>query len=180
MHECRDPAHVHGDPTIERAWGPGVSGWGLGVSGRGDPERACAHGPVRACVRAWAPRANGHEDPVRACVRAWAPRASGHGDPDPVRVCMETKRAWGPGASVRAWAPRASGRGDPVRASVHGPGACMHACTGPVRACVRAYPASAYVRGSSGHGHGRAGIRQGQRRHHPSSHVPVSIQGVKK
>ena len=143
MHECRDPAHVHGDPTIERAWGPGVSGWGLGVSGRGDPERACAHGPVRACVRAWAPRANGHEDPVRACVRAWAPRASGHGDPDPVRVCMETKRAWGPGASVRAWAPRASRRGDPVRASVHGPREragvgtqCEQACTGPVRACM--------------------------------------------
>ena len=127
MHECRDPAHVHGDPTIERAWGPGVSGWGLGVSGRGDPERACAHGPVRACVR------------------AWAPRASGHGDPDPVRVCMETKRAWGPGASVRAWAPRASRRGDPVRASVHGPREragvgtqCEQARTGPVRACMHA------------------------------------------
>ena len=25
MHECRDPAHVHGDPTSEQAWGPGAS-----------------------------------------------------------------------------------------------------------------------------------------------------------
>ena len=123
------------------------------------------HARMARCVRAWGPheRTSMKTRCVRACVRAWALRVSGHGDPDPVHVCMETKRAWGPGASVRAWAPRVSRRGDPVRASVHGPceragvgtqceqacmglvracmhgsSACMHACTGPVHACVRA------------------------------------------
>ena len=72
------------------------------------------------------PRASGRGDPERACVQG------------PVRVCMETERAWGPGASVHAW-----------------PGACVHAWGPRVRAgmgtwseharrawCVRAWKPS--------------------------------------
>ena len=59
--------------------------------------------------------------------------------------------AWGPGASVRAWAEQVSRHGvrceqacmDPVHVCVHGPDACM---------C--AYPVSACMHRSSGHGHG--------------------------
>ena len=25
MHECRDPVHMHGDPTSKQAWGPSAS-----------------------------------------------------------------------------------------------------------------------------------------------------------
>ena len=139
MHECRDPAHVHGDPTIEWAWGPGVSGWGLGVSGRGDPERACAHGPVRACVRAWAPRANGHEDPVRACVHGPHERVGTGTRTRCERACMgpTSEQAWGPGAIKRAQARC-------VHACMHGPSACVHACV-PCE-CVRAWIQRAWTR----------------------------------
>ena len=158
------------------AWGP---------LRRGDLERACTHGPgasVRACVPGLAracvgtPRASGHGDPVCACV---------HGPCE--RVGMGTRTR-----CVRAW--RQSGRGDPVRASVHGPREragvgtqceqrarawCVHACIGPVRACVRACVPCECV---------RAWIQRAwtwacgdpARATSSSSRVPISIQSVKK
>ena len=49
-----------------------------------------------------------------------------------VHACMETERAWGPGASKHAWPgvsvhawPSACLRGDPVSKQAWGPGACM-------------------------------------------------------
>ena len=170
MHECRDPAHMgtpqasrhggpvracvhrpgacmHGDPVCERAWGPGASM----CAGPG----ACVHGNR---VGVGAVQAYMH-----ACVGT--PRVSGHGDP--VRACIETKRAWGPGASVREgpceragegtrceharWALRASRRGDLVRASVRGPSACVRgpgACVRGPSACVDPAGTDTGVQGS--------------------------------
>jgi hypothetical protein len=181
------------------AWGP---------LRRGDPERACEHGPgasVRACVPGPA-RACTH-DPVRACVGT--PRASGHGDP--VRACVHGPRERvGMGTRtrcVRAW--RRSGRGDPVRASVHGPreragvgtqceqrarARCVHACIGPVRAactgpvracmhrpsaCVRACVPCECVRAWIQRARTRA-CGDPARATSSSSRVPISIQSVKK
>ena len=166
------------------AWGP---------LRRGDPERACTHGPgasVQACMPGPV-RACTH-DPVRACVGT--PRASGHRDP--VRACMHGPRERvGMGTwtrCVRAW--RRSRRGDPVRASVHGPrervgmgtqceqrawARCVRACIGPVRACVRACVPCECVRVWIQRAWTRA-CGDPARATSSSSHVPISIQSVKK
>ena len=125
----RPSARVHGDR----------------VSGHGGPLRACVHGLVRACVHGLV-RACMH-GPVRAYVGTLG--ASGHGDP--VHACMETKWAWGLGASMQDGPRKRAGVGTqcehacmgPASEWVWGPGAskrawarCMRAWARCVRACV--------------------------------------------
>ena len=172
MHECRDPVHMgtpqasghggpvracvhrpsarmHGDPACERAWGPGASM-------RAGPG-ACVHGN-RAAVGARCEQAC-----MARCVRACGgtPRVSGHGDP--VRACIETKRAWGPSASVRDGPCERAGVGTWCEQACVGP---VHACVGPVRAWIQQAQTRA--------------CRDPARTALSSTRVPVSIQHVKK
>ena len=84
MHECRDPAHVHGDPTSEWAWGAQCKRACIGLM------HAC-RGTLRASMHACA-------QCMRACMETewewvWGPGASVHGDP-------ASERAWGPGVCM--------------------------------------------------------------------------------
>ena len=151
VHACMGTLHAsgRGDPEracaqgpvracmeTERAWGPGacVRVWGprvrAGVGTRS--EHACR----ARCVHAWKPSRRG--GPVRACVHGpvrvcvGTPRASGHRDP--VCACIETKWAWGPGASVRDGPWERAGVGTWCKQACVGP---VHACVGPVRAWIQ-------------------------------------------
>ena len=120
----RPSARMHGDPTCEWAWGPGVSmcAWARCVcawrpSRCGGPVQACAHGPD-ACV---------HGDQVGVGARCK------HVHIGPVHACIETKQVWGPGASVHIWPnasmhawPGACLHRDPTSEQAWGPGACIY------------------------------------------------------
>ena len=120
---------MRGDPASERAWRPG----------------ACVHGPRERvgtgtrtrCGCAW--RRSGRGDPVRACVHGPHERAGVGTRCEQACMGPASERVWGPSASKHAWAWCVHACTGPVRA-------CMHARAQCMRACVRAYPASVCVR----------------------------------
>ena len=129
------------------------------------------HGMQHARVQgsgthAWGPHNRACIGPVHACMgtpQVWGPRASMCAWARCKHASVRARMTW----CMRAWGPRErAGMG--TQCEQHAQAQCVHACIGPVRVCMRAYPASAYVHKSSRHGHRRAGIRQGLHHRHPT------------